>query len=97
MGKCAACCAYKHDHRCSTPYLPWVEQACGLKQSHASKLIRAAKWVNQEHAPDINKIADTATLFLLSADATPEDVREWALERCAAAYPLRLQVRMPPA
>lgn len=68
-------------------YLPWVEQACGLKPSHAAKLIKAAKWVNVEHVPHINTITDTATLFLLSADATPEDVREWALERCAAGDP----------
>ena len=32
-------------------------------------------------------IADTATLFLLSADATPEEVRHWALERCGVGNP----------
>lgn len=68
-------------------YLPWVEQACGLKPSHAAKLVKAAQWVNVEHVPHVNTITDTATLFLLSADATPEDVREWALERCAAGDP----------
>jgi hypothetical protein len=68
-------------------YLPWVQQACGLKQSYAAKLIKAAEWVNMEHVPHLDKIADTATLFLLSADATPEDVRQWALERCAADDP----------
>lgn len=68
-------------------YLPWVEQACGLKPSHAAKLVKAAQWVNVEHAPHINTITDATTLFLLSADATPEDVRQWALERCAAGDP----------
>ena len=68
-------------------YLPWVEQACGLKPSHAAKLVKAAQWVNVEHVPHVNTITDTATLFLLSADATPEDVRQWALERCAAGDP----------
>lgn len=29
------------------------------------------------HARHLNGITDTGTLFLLSADATPEDVREW--------------------
>lgn len=68
-------------------YLPWVEQACGLKPRYAQQLIKAAKWVNAQHVAHVNQIADTATLFLLSADATPEDVREWALERCAAGDP----------
>jgi hypothetical protein len=35
----------------------------------------------------LESINDTATLFLLSADATPEDVREWVMERCAAGDP----------
>ena len=30
-----------------------------------------------EHVPHLEGITDTATLFILSADATPEDVREW--------------------
>ena len=68
-------------------YLPWVQQACGLKPSHAAKLIKAAEWVNVEHAPHLSQIADATTLFLLSADATPEDVRQWALDRCAADDP----------
>lgn len=68
-------------------YLPWVEQACGLKPSHAQKLVKAAQWVNAEHVQHLDGITDTATLFLLSADATPEDVRQWALERCAAGDP----------
>jgi hypothetical protein len=68
-------------------YLPWIEQACGLKPSYAAKLVKAAEWVNVEHVPYLNGITDTATLFLLSADATPEDVRQWALERCAAGDP----------
>lgn len=68
-------------------YLPWVERACGLKRSHASQLIKAAQWANVQHVEHLNGIADTATLFLLSADATPEEVRQWALERCAAGDP----------
>tara|TARA_S200002703_G_scaffold8227_2_gene8360 strand:- start:1811 stop:2755 length:945 start_codon:yes stop_codon:yes gene_type:complete len=68
-------------------YLPWVEQACGLKESYARKLVQAAQWVNREHAPGLDSITDATTLFLLSADATPEDVRQWALERCAAGDP----------
>jgi predicted HTH domain antitoxin len=68
-------------------YLPWVEQACGLKPSHAQKLIKAAEWANAEHAQHLDGITDTTTLFLLSADATPEDVRQWAMERCAAGSP----------
>jgi hypothetical protein len=68
-------------------YLPWVEHACGLKPSHANKLVKAAEWVNVEHAPHLDQITDATTLFLLSADATPEEVRQWALERCAAGDP----------
>lgn len=68
-------------------YLPWVEQACGLKRTYASQLIKAAEWVNVQHVEHLDQIADTATLFLLSADATPDDVREWVMERCAAGDP----------
>lgn len=69
-------------------YLPWVEQACGLKPQHASKLIKAAEWAsNVAHAQHLDQITDATTLFLLSADATPEDVRQWAMERCAAGNP----------
>ena len=68
-------------------YLPWVEQACGLKPSHAQKLVKAAQWVNAEHVQHLDQITDTATLFLLSADATPDDVRQWAIDRCAAGDP----------
>lgn len=68
-------------------YLPWVEQACGLKPQYAQKLIKAAEWVNAAHARHLDQITDATTLFLLSADATPEDVREWALARCAAGDP----------
>mgnify|MGYP003127013499 CR=1 FL=1 len=57
-------------------YLPWVEQACGLKESYARKLVQAAELVNREHAPGLEQITDATTLFLLSADATPEEVRE---------------------
>ena len=68
-------------------YLPWVEQACGLKPQQASKLVKAAEWANVAHVQHLDGITDTATLFLLSADATPEEVRQWALERCAAGNP----------
>lgn len=68
-------------------YLPWVEQACGLKERYAQKLAKAAEWANTQHVAGLDGITDTATLFLLSADATPEDVRQWALERCAAGKP----------
>ena len=68
-------------------YLPWVQQACALKRAYASQLIKAAEWVNVQHAEHLDQITDATTLFLLSADATPEDVRQWALERCAAGDP----------
>jgi len=68
-------------------YLLWVEQACGLKPRYAQKLILAAQWVNAPHAAHLDQITDATTLFLLSADATPEEVRQWALERCAAGDP----------
>lgn len=68
-------------------YLPWVQQACGLKPRYAQQLIHAAEWVNAQHAALVHKITDATTLFLLSADATPDDVREWVMERCAAGNP----------
>ena len=75
-------------------YLPWVQQACGLKDSHARKLIQAAQWANQELAPALVNVTDCTTLFILSADTTPEDVREWFMERCAAGdVPSRKEVQ----
>ena len=68
-------------------YLPWMQQACGLRPQYASKLIKAAEWVNVAHEQHLDRITDANTLFLLSADATPEDVRQWAMERCAAGDP----------
>jgi hypothetical protein len=68
-------------------YLPWVQQACGLKPQYAQKLIKAAEWVNAAHERHLDQITDANTLFLLSADATPEDVRQWAMERCATGNP----------
>jgi hypothetical protein len=68
-------------------YLPWVEQACGLKERYARQLVQAAEWVNRQHAAGLESITDATTLFLLSADATPDDVREWVMERCAAGSP----------
>lgn len=75
-------------------YLPWVQQACGLKPSYAAKLVTAAEWAsNVEHVPHLGAVTDTATLFLLGADATPEDVRQWFIERCAAGdVPSRAEV-----
>lgn len=69
-------------------YLPWVQQACGLKRDAAAKLVKAAEWVEMSgSARHLDRIADTDTLFLLSADVTPDDVREWFMERCAAGDP----------
>jgi hypothetical protein len=68
-------------------YLPWVQQACGLKPSYARKLMQAAEWANGEHVPVLGAVTDTATLFMLSADTTSEEVREWFMERCAAGDP----------
>lgn len=69
-------------------YLPWVRQACGLKRDAAAKLVKAAEWVEMSGtARHLDQITDTDTLFLLSADATPADVREWVMERCAAGDP----------
>jgi hypothetical protein len=68
-------------------YLPWVQQACGLKPQYAQKLIKAAEWSNAAHARHLDGVTDTTTLFLLSADTTPEEVREWFMERCAAGDP----------
>jgi hypothetical protein len=65
-------------------YLPWVERECQLKPNHASQLIKAANWANDQHADHLENVTDVTTLFLLSADATPEDIREWFMERCAA-------------
>lgn len=74
-------------------YLPWVQQACHLKPNHASQLIKAAAWVNDQHVDHLEGATDTTTLFLLSADATPEDVREWFMERCAVGeVPTRAEV-----
>jgi len=74
-------------------YLPWVQKACRLKPQYASKLIKAADWANVAHAQHLEGVTDTTTLFLLSADTTPEDVREWFIERCAAGdVPTRKEV-----
>jgi Protein of unknown function (DUF3102) len=74
-------------------YLPWVQQACGLKPRYAQQLIKAAEWSNAQHVAHLNGVADIATLFLLSADATPEDVRAWFMARAAAGdVPTRAEV-----
>lgn len=64
-------------------YLPWVQQACGLKPRYAQQLAQAAEWINAQGIAHLKHVG-IDTLFLLSADATPEDVREWFMERCAA-------------
>jgi len=64
-----------------------VQQACGLKPQQASKLVKAAEWANVAHAQHLDQITDATTLFLLSADTTPEEVREWFMERCATGNP----------
>lgn len=75
-------------------YLPWVQKACGLKPQYATKLIKAAEWANVAHAQHLEAITDATTLFLLSADTTPEDVREWFMERCTAGeVPSRAEVQ----
>ena len=60
---------------CCSAALPWVQQACGLKPTHASKLIKAAEWVNMEHVPHlegitelIKKTAPTRSGFLVGAE-----------------------------
>jgi hypothetical protein len=69
-------------------YLPWVEKACGLKPQRAAELIKAANWIQTSgNAGHLESLADAQVLFLLSADATPEDVRQWAMERCATGNP----------
>jgi hypothetical protein len=69
-------------------YLPWVQQACGLSASRAGNLIKAASWVaNLPHEANIDNVSDVNTLFMLSADTTTEEVREWFMERCAAGDP----------
>jgi hypothetical protein len=74
-------------------YLPWVQQACGLKPERAQKLVKAAEWVNAAHAQHLERVADADTLFILSADTTTEEVREWFMEKCAAGdVPSRAEV-----
>jgi hypothetical protein len=63
-------------------YLPWVQQACKLKPQYAQKLIQAAEFVNAAHERYLSEVTDANTLFLLSADTTTEEVREWFMERC---------------
>lgn len=68
-------------------YLPWVQQACGLKPQHASQLIKAANWAaNVGHVQHLDKVTDTKILFILSADPN-EELREWFMQRCAAGDP----------
>jgi hypothetical protein len=74
-------------------YLPWVQQACGLKPRYAQQLVQAAEWVNAQSIAHLEG-ASIETLFLLSADTTSEEVREWFMERCAAGeVPSRAEVQ----
>lgn len=68
-------------------YLPWVQQACGLKPRYAQQLVKAAEWVS--NAQCIAHLQNTSieALFLLSADATNEELQKWYFERCAAGDP----------
>ena len=68
-------------------YLPWVQQACGLKPQYAQKLIQASEFVNAAHERHLESVNDANTEFLLSADTTTEEVREWFMERVAAGEP----------
>jgi hypothetical protein len=76
-------------------YLPWVQQACGLKPQYAQKLIKATEWAsNAAHARHLDGITDATTLFMLSADTTTDEVREWFMERCEAGeVPTRQEVQ----
>jgi hypothetical protein len=76
-------------------YLPWVQQACGLKPQRAAELIKAAEWVQMSGiAGTMEAVTDSSVLFLLSADTTPEEVREWFMERCVAGeVPSRREVQ----
>lgn len=41
-------------------YLPWVEQACGLKRQRASELIRVAEWVQStDNVGHLTSVSDT--------------------------------------
>jgi hypothetical protein len=69
-------------------YLPWVQQACGLKPQRAAELVRAADWVQMSgNAGTLTEMKDAETLFIISAGTTTEQVREWFMERCAAGDP----------
>lgn len=69
-------------------YLPWVQQACGLKPQRAAELVRAAEWVQMSgNTGTLTEVKDAETLFVISAGTTTEQVREWFMERCAAGDP----------
>lgn len=76
-------------------YLPWVEQACGLSMQRAAELMKAAEWVQISGlAGDLPDSISPDTLFVLSANATPEDVRQWILaELNAGRRPTRAEIR----
>ena len=62
-----------------------MERECQLEPQRAAELAKAAEWVQMSGiAGSLSGVTDPGVLFLLSADATPEDVREWFMERAAA-------------
>lgn len=74
-------------------YLPWV-QACGLKPPYAARLVKAAEWVSNVAGMPHLEGCGIETLFVLSADTTTDEVREWFMERCAAGkVPSRKEVQ----
>lgn len=76
-------------------YLPWVERACGLRSKYAAQLIKTSEWMsNVHHDGHLDQVTDVNTLFLLSADTTTEDVRQWFMERAESGdVPTRAEVR----
>ena len=68
-------------------YLRWVRQALGFTPDHAARLVKAGELANVVHCATFDVGSDVSTLFLLSADTTTEDVKQWFMERCAAGTP----------
>jgi hypothetical protein len=47
-----------------------------LKTDYAARLAKAAQWAsNVQHVGHLDGVTDIATLFILSADTTAEEVR----------------------
>lgn len=74
-------------------YLRWVRQALRFTPGHAAQLVKAGELVNAMPCATFDVCSDVSTLFLISADTTTEDVREWFMEQAAAgASPSRAEV-----